>query len=113
MGSAMDGYRPWETKTQYVEREDIMTYGGGMKSSKTKYRAELLPPKATLEVIKVLTEGLERYSRDNWKQGTVEEHLARATTHLLMHNSGDTSEEHLSHAATRIIMALELYIEQQ
>jgi hypothetical protein len=51
---------------------------------------------------------LGKHSDESWSQRTVQDHLARACSHLGRMAAGDTSEPHLIHAATRLLMAIEI-----
>ena len=72
------------------------------------YRSDLLPPRALLEVARVLKAGSERYGVDAWRRIPAPEHLNHALTHLLALLAGDTTEPHLAHAACRLLFALDL-----
>ena len=82
----------------------------GGRQSDTPYRADLLPPLATLAVAAVLKPGAEKYGVNNWHKIPVEDHLNHALVHVFAWLSGDRQDGHLEHAACRVLMALELNI---
>ena len=77
----------------------------GMKFDSIKPRAYLLPPKALLEVSKVLTVGAEKFDEENWRK--LDNHQNRYTgaalRHLFAHMDGEEldPETNLSHIAHR------------
>lgn len=85
-----------------------MEHPNGAKESKTYYRADLLPPLATLKVCQILHEGAEKYGDKNWMGIPLESHLNHALIHLFAYLQGDVSDEHLSHAVTRLLFALDI-----
>lgn len=61
-----------------------------------------------LEIIaKVLEEGAERYSRNNWRLIPAAEHFNHALIHLYALIEGDTQDDHYAHFLTRIAMFVE------
>jgi hypothetical protein len=82
----------------------------GAKQSATLYRADLLPPAATLAVAAVLKHGAERYGEDNWRGIPVADHLNHALIHALAYLAGDAQDDHLEHFACRALMALEIHL---
>lgn len=84
------------------------TNEAGGKQSKVPYRCDLLPPRATLAVSRVLEEGSRKYGDDNWRLIAVRDHINHALSHLFAHLAGDRSDDHLEHAACRLLMATEL-----
>jgi hypothetical protein len=84
-----------------------VTNAAGAKQSATLYRADLLPPLATLAVAKVLAEGAAKYGDNNWRKIPTGDHLNHAMIHVLAFLAGDTQDDHLQHAACRLLMALE------
>ena len=113
MTLALDGLGPDSETT---------TNAQGGRQSAIPYRADLLPPRALLEVAAVLHGGAEKYEDDieatfawdytaNWRSIQAREHVNHAMAHLLGHLAGDRQEGpigHLAHAATRLLFALEL-----
>lgn len=85
----------------------VVNAAGG-KQSHSPYRADLLPPLATLEVARVLREGAAKYGEDNWRKIEAKSLLNHALVHCLAWLAGDRSDDHLSHAACRLLMALDL-----
>ncbi|AGR48547.1 hypothetical protein A4L_20 [Anabaena phage A-4L] len=92
--------------------EEKVTNAAGGSQSKPMGRADLLPPKALMEIAKVLEQGAIKYGEYNWKHIEVTDHINHAMIHILAHNAGDTAEEHLTHATTRLLFALELIAER-
>lgn len=90
-----------------------VTNEAGGKQSASLYRCDLLPPKATLAVAKVLAYGAQKYGDNNWKKIGVADHLNHAITHIFAELAGDGTDDHLEHAACRIVMALEMAIEKR
>jgi hypothetical protein len=74
------------------------------------YRSELLPPRALLEVARVLKAGAVRHGVDAWRRIPQPEHLNHALTHLFALLAGDGTEPHLAHAACRLMFALDLSV---
>lgn len=61
-----------------------------------------------LEIIaKVLEEGAEKYSRNNWRLIPAAEHFNHALIHLYALIEGDTQDDHYAHFLTRIAMFVE------
>ena len=99
--------------------EPIEVNEQGGKGSFTGTRMDLIPAKALLEVGKVMYEGSQKYSEDNWRQVEVKSHINHALKHLFNHLGGldemgkelltpKGKEVELAHATTRLLMALEL-----
>lgn len=76
------------------------------RQSKSPYRSELLPPKAVLAVVEVLTEGAATHGEENWRKTTVNINVGRAITHLLCYQAGGDVGD-LVNAACRVLFALE------
>ena len=92
-----------------LERDaEVCVNEHGGKQSALIYRADLLPPAATLAVSSVLKHGADKYGPRNWRLIDVHEHINHALVHVLAHNAGDTQDDHLEHAACRMLMALEI-----
>ncbi len=87
---------------------EVVVSPNGAKQSKTLYRADLLPQRATLAVAGVLHEGSVKYGDGNWKGIPVDSHLNHALIHIFVYLAGDRSDDHLEHAACRALMALEM-----
>lgn len=60
--------------------------------------------KRLLTIAKVLKEGAEKYSTNNWRLIPSEQHLNHAIIHYLAYLSGDKQDDHLSHFYTRLMM---------
>ena len=90
----------------------------GMKFDSIKPRAYLLPPKALLEVSKVLTIGAEKYNEENWRKldNLQNRYTGAALRHLFAHMDGEeldpeTNLSHLAHALCCLLFKLEIEIE--
>lgn len=86
----------------------VTTNENGGRQSHLPYRIELLPPRATFAVGKVLKHGAEKYGVDNWHAISTDEHLSHVLSHIFAYLAGDKSDDHLEHAACRAMMALEI-----
>jgi hypothetical protein len=82
----------------------------GYRSSRTPYRMDLMPGKALLHMANIMSEGAASHGENNWKNGTVNEHLNKMLVHVFAHLAGDTSDDHIGHAAWRAMAALEIYL---
>jgi hypothetical protein len=80
----------------------------GGRQSKIDSKLTLIPPKAVIEVGKVMLKGESSHGRDNWRLIPLEDHLDHGLLHIMEYLAGNTDEDHLAHAATRLLMALEL-----
>ena len=78
-----------------------------------KPRFDLLPPRALLEVVQVLTQGAEKYGAYNWQ--TVDDAQSRYISACLRHISAwqlgdkvdeETSYHHLAHAVCSLLFIL-------
>jgi len=102
-------YYPYEGHAQKTtpappEPEEI-----GLKFDTDKPDYSLTPWAALEEVVKVLTYGAKKYSRDNWQHVTPfkERYLAAALRHIVAYARGETIDpesglHHLAHAATSL-----------
>ena len=88
----------------------VVNASGG-KQSRSLYRCDLLPAKATLAVASVLEYGVRKYTLNNWRLIPTRDHINHALVHLFAFLAGDTSDDHLGHAACRALMALELHLD--
>lgn len=89
----------------------------GRKYDQGKPRMDLIPPKALLEVGKVLDFGAEKQAENNWRHLQQERLIAAALRHIMHHQAGElldseTGLQHLTHAITSLLMASELNIGQ-
>lgn len=87
---------------------EIITNDLGGRQSKIDSKLTLIPPKAVIEVGKVMLQGQASHGKDNWRFIPLDEHLDHALLHIMQYLAGDAGGDHLSHAATRLLMALEL-----
>ena len=85
---------------------DIIENKNGGKQSKIDYAFNLLDPHAMFALSAVLEYGASRYSRDNWRLISVEEHLNHALTHIFAYMANDEQDDHLEHALCRLHMAV-------
>ena len=90
----------------------------GIKHDSEKPKMNLLPPKAILEVAKVLTFGAEKYGAENWKEleDLQNRYLAGALRHIFAHMDGEeldpeTNLSHLAHALCCLLFKLEIELE--
>lgn len=84
----------------------VVNEAGG-KQSLSKWRMDLMPPRAILAVGGVLYEGAEKYGENNWHKIPLDSHINKAIAHLYAYLAGDRSDDHLGHAACRMLMAKE------
>ena len=91
----------------------------GMKFDSIKPRAYLLPPKALLEVSKVLTVGAEKYDEENWRKldNLQNRYTGAALRHLFAHMDGEeldpeTNLSHIAHAVCCLLFKLEVELEK-
>lgn len=85
----------------------------GIKHDRGKPRVDLVPPRAILEVAKVLTDGVEEYGEHNWRQGIAYSRLyAAIQRHLLAFWKSEdvdgSGHRALAHACTDIMMLMEM-----
>lgn len=66
-----------------------------------------LEPKFLEIIAKVLEEGASKYSRNNWRLISPEDHFNHALIHLYALIEGDTQDDHYAHFLTRIAMFAE------
>ena len=85
-----------------------------MKYDTGKPLMALLPPKATLEVARILTYGANKYSIDNWKTTSDSDvrYLSAVLRHIFQHLEGEELDEetgmsHLAHAICSLLFILE------
>lgn len=87
----------------------------GKKYDRGKARFDLIPPKAELEVAKVLTFGAEKYGANNWMlvDRPQERYLAAARRHINELQRGHATDDetglsHLAHAVCCLLFLLEM-----
>ena len=92
----------------------------GKKFDSEKPKMYLLPPKATLEVAKVLTFGADKYDEDNWRklEDAQKRYSGGALRHIFSHLDGEledpeTNLSHLAHAICCLLFKLELELENE
>tara|TARA_B110000858_G_scaffold190801_1_gene239247 strand:+ start:260 stop:691 length:432 start_codon:yes stop_codon:yes gene_type:complete len=90
----------------------------GKKFDSEKPKMYLLPPKATVEVAKVLTFGAAKYDEDNWRklEDAQKRYSGGALRHIFSHLDGElddpeTNCSHLAHAICCLMFKLELELE--
>ena len=95
-----------------------MTIYKGLKYDSEKPKMNLLPPKALIEVGKVLTFGAEKYGPENWKEleDLQNRYTAGALRHIFAHMDGEeldpeTNLSHLAHAMCCLLFKLEIELE--
>lgn len=93
--------------------EKAPTSPAGRKFDSAKPDPTLLPPRALLSVVRVLTKGAEKYDRDNWQivPGARTRYLAAALRHTLAYLGGEKidpelCENHLACAACSLLFLL-------
>ena len=90
----------------------------GRKFDSEKPKMYLLPPKATVEVAKVLTFGADKYDEENWRklENAQNRYSGGALRHIFSHLDGElqdpeTNLSHLAHAICCLMFKLELELE--
>tara|TARA_B100001093_G_scaffold132217_1_gene124756 strand:+ start:394 stop:801 length:408 start_codon:yes stop_codon:yes gene_type:complete len=91
----------------------------GKKFDTKKPKAYLLPPKALMEVSRVLTIGAEKYDEENWRKldNLQKRYTGAALRHLFAHMDGErldpeTNLSHIAHALCCLLFKLEIEIEE-
>ena len=92
----------------------------GIKYDSTKPKMNLLPPKAIMEIAKVLTFGAEKYDAENWRKldDLQNRYTAGALRHIFAHMDGEeldpeTNLSHLAHAMCCLLFKLEIELEER
>ncbi len=87
----------------------------GQKDDEGKARTDLLPPKAILEVCRILGHGAAKYTDNGYREvkQPTRRYTAAALRHLLAFMDGeqidsDSGLPHIAHAATSLLFILEL-----
>ena len=90
----------------------------GIKYDSAKPRMNLLPPKAIIEISKVLTFGAEKYDAENWRKldDLQNRYTAGALRHIFAHMDGEKDDpesniSHLAHALCCLLFKLEIELE--
>ena len=91
----------------------------GKKFDNEKPKMYLLPPKALIEVSKVLTFGAQKYDEENWRKldNLQNRYTGGALRHLFAHMDGElndpeTNYSHLAHAICCLLFKLEIELEK-
>ena len=97
-----------------------MTTSEGLKYDGEKPKMNLLPPKAIVEISKVLTFGAEKYDAENWRKldDLQNRYTAGALRHIFAHMDGEeldseTNLSHLAHAMCCLLFKLEIELEER
>ena len=97
-----------------------MTTSEGLKYDSQKPKMNLLPPKAIVEISKVLTFGAEKYDAENWRKldDLQNRYTAGALRHIFAHMDGEdldpeTNLSHLAHAMCCLLFKLEIELEER
>ena len=97
---------------------NLMTTYKGIKYDGEKPKMNLLPPKAIVEVAKVLTFGAEKYDAENWRKldDLQNRYTAGALRHIFAHMDGEkldpeTGLSHMAHALCCLLFKLEIELE--
>ena len=92
----------------------------GIKYDSAKPKMNLLPPKAIVEISKVLTFGAEKYDAENWRKldDLQNRYTAGALRHIFAHMDGEeldpeTNLSHLAHAMCCLLFKLEIELEER
>lgn len=90
----------------------------GKKHDQGKPDYSLIPSKAELEVVRVLTYGAEKYDRHNWRhvEDAADRYFAAARRHMSAVRRGELYDEetgvhHYAHAICCLLFLLEIEIE--
>ena len=90
----------------------------GIKYDGEKPKMHLLPPKAIVEISKVLTFGAAKYDAENWRKldDLQNRYTAGALRHIFAHMDGEqldpeTNLSHLAHAMCCLLFKLEIELE--
>ena len=91
----------------------------GKKFDTEKPKTYLLPPKALMEISRVLTIGAEKYDEENWRKldNLQNRYTGAALRHLFAHMDGEqldseTNLSHIAHAVCCLLFKLEIEIEE-
>ena len=101
----------------YIEQKELLMEEG-RKFDSEKPKMYLLPPKAIIEVAKVLTFGAAKYDEDNWRylEDAQNRYSGGALRHIFSHLDGElqdpeTNLSHIAHAICCLMFKLELELE--
>lgn len=97
-----------------LAKHAIKTRAEGIKYDSQKPEPTLVPPNAIESVIKILTFGAQKYSRDGWKSldDLHRRYLNACLRHLLEYQKGNPIDDesgmpHLAHAVCSLLFVLE------
>jgi len=90
--------------------EPIVADDKGYKTSQVPYRMDLMPGAAMLHLGHIMDYGAQSHGENNWRKGTVEDHLNKALVHVFAYLAGDAQDDHLGHFAWRAMAALEIHL---
>ena len=97
-----------------------MTTSEGVKYDSKKPKMNLLPPKAIVEISKVLTFGAAKYDAENWRKldDLQNRYTAGALRHIFAHMDGEeldpeTNLSHLAYAMCCLLFKLEIELEER
>jgi hypothetical protein len=106
----------WKEESEIKSLRGILDVGRKFDSEKPKMY--LLPPKATVEVARVLTFGAAKYDEENWRKldNAQNRYSGGALRHIFSHLDGEledpeTNCSHLAHAICCLMFKLELELE--
>ena len=92
----------------------------GVKYDGEKPKMHLLPPKAIIEVAKVLTFGANKYDEENWKklEDLQSRYTSGALRHIFAHMDGEdldseSNVSHVAHAICCLLFKLEIELEEK
>ena len=112
-GSLCGGECIEKTTGELIELERKILYGdkngkiiedsGGMKNDKDKPDWSLIPLETIEGIVEVLTYGIKKYKRDNWKKVSINRNFGALLRHLTKWQSGEEFDpesglHHLDHA---------------
>lgn len=129
-----NGVDCWEKEIKWVKAPEVtqvfcdqlpgisaadLTTEAGRKFDNDKPQFNLVPPKALIETVKVLTYGAQKYAPDNWRKvpEAKTRYFSAAMRHLWSWAKGETKDpetgiSHLAHALCSIMFMLELELEE-
>lgn len=84
----------------------IETKPNGARQSAKRWRFDLLDAPAMFVLGRILDYGARKYTPNNWRGLSVEDHLNSAFMHGFAYLAGDRQDDHLGHFFCRAHMAL-------
>jgi hypothetical protein len=91
----------------------IVTKANGYRTSDVPYAMHLMPGAALLHMSNIMCEGAKTHGENNWKNGSVDDHINKLLVHAFAYLAGDDSDDHLGHLAWRGMAALEIAIQDK